>query len=500
MLCILSDQFRINQNFEFSGKPCLLSAERRLGRIARSPAGGLNAARMGPHTTLTGVYTVYGRLHAKLQSMCCDISRRRLKEDAAALNLNAIKDDSIVCTNIRLLSLATLLCCPEKIAANQESSTSSEQTLNDNCKFCLVFELSTTYFGEQKSEKRRLKETLFLCGCFRFDRVSAGSFVFLNDSQEEIIIGESDQHSNTSQNLVKQFVTALLFERKSANNKRITSISFDRCPQKSSHLFSSASDREGRHQKIEKAQEDVSKNLVQMKNMLYSNNDQESQTDIAVAQLAQELYNSHLLLTLINNLTRIEFEAKKDVALATNRYQIAHRRIHLYKSEILFALMKGYEKHDIALNCGSMLPRVRPVRGAGQDHDVVRRVLQLFSIRGGRHVRHRLRRFLHLQRSANPPQIAVRRVPKQRVRPILWRVSQPVKLDQLRNQATIVKAARRDSAGSSQLRGHDAIHQQSGQSEADDDHAELQIAQHPLILPDSTWQMQHVELLGTAVN
>lgn len=70
--------------------------------------------------------------------------------------------------------------------------------------------------------------------------------------------------------------------------------------------------------KIEKAQEDVSKNLVQMKNMLYSNNDQESQTDIAVAQLAQELYNSHLLLTLINNLTRIEFEAKKDVALVFN--------------------------------------------------------------------------------------------------------------------------------------------------------------------------------------
>ena len=69
--------------------------------------------------------------------------------------------------------------------------------------------------------------------------------------------------------------------------------------------------------KLEKAQEDVSKNLVQMKNMLYGNSE-EAQTDIAVAELAQELYKSHLLLTLINNLTRIELEEKKDVALIFN--------------------------------------------------------------------------------------------------------------------------------------------------------------------------------------
>lgn len=70
--------------------------------------------------------------------------------------------------------------------------------------------------------------------------------------------------------------------------------------------------------KAEKAQEDVSKNLViklrfqikkpfstiyfsqvLIKNMLYGTSDAEPQTDYVVAQLSQELYNSNLLLLLI---------------------------------------------------------------------------------------------------------------------------------------------------------------------------------------------------------
>lgn len=76
--------------------------------------------------------------------------------------------------------------------------------------------------------------------------------------------------------------------------------------------------------KAEKAQEDVSKNLVSdahlkvqqkclcfisngilyilqvlIKNMLYGTSDAEPQTDYVVAQLSQELYNSNLLLLLI---------------------------------------------------------------------------------------------------------------------------------------------------------------------------------------------------------
>jgi len=70
---------------------------------------------------------------------------------------------------------------------------------------------------------------------------------------------------------------------------------------------------------ILQAQEDVSKNLLQIKNMLYGTSDAEPQTDIIVAQLAQELYNSNLLLLLIQNLSRIDFEVRQLRKLATGR-------------------------------------------------------------------------------------------------------------------------------------------------------------------------------------
>ncbi|KAL1434733.1 hypothetical protein MTO96_011433 [Rhipicephalus appendiculatus] len=114
--------------------------------------------------------------------------------------------------------------------------------------------------------------------------------------------------------------------------------------------------------KAEKAQEDVSKHLVMMKNMLYGTCDTEPQTDIVVAQLAQELYNTNLLLLLVQNLSKIDFEGKKDVAQIFNnilRRQIGTRSPTVdyicTKPDILFTLIQGYEKQDIALNCGTML-------------------------------------------------------------------------------------------------------------------------------------------------
>jgi calcium binding protein 39 len=96
--------------------------------------------------------------------------------------------------------------------------------------------------------------------------------------------------------------------------------------------------------------------------LLYGTNDTEPQTDIVVSQLAQELYNSNLLLLLIQNLNRIDFEGKKDVAQVFNnvlRRQIGTRSPTVEyictKPEILFTLMAGYEHQEIALNCGTML-------------------------------------------------------------------------------------------------------------------------------------------------
>jgi calcium binding protein 39 len=127
-------------------------------------------------------------------------------------------------------------------------------------------------------------------------------------------------------------------------------------------LKEAASALERGDKKTEKAQEDVSKNLVLIKNMLYGTGDQEPQTDIVLAQLAQELYNSNLLLSLVQNLHKIDFEGKKDVAQIFNnilRRQIGTRTPTVEyictKADILFTLMRGYETQEIALNCGTML-------------------------------------------------------------------------------------------------------------------------------------------------
>ncbi|XP_012876237.1 PREDICTED: calcium-binding protein 39 [Dipodomys ordii] len=113
--------------------------------------------------------------------------------------------------------------------------------------------------------------------------------------------------------------------------------------------------------KAEKATEEVSKNLVAMKEILYGTNEKEPQTE-AVAQLAQELYNSGLLSTLIADLQLIDFEGKKDVAQIFNnilRRQIGTRTPTVEyictQQNILFMLLKGYESPEIALNCGIML-------------------------------------------------------------------------------------------------------------------------------------------------
>lgn len=114
--------------------------------------------------------------------------------------------------------------------------------------------------------------------------------------------------------------------------------------------------------KADKAQEDISKCLSQMKTMMYGSGDSETQTEIVMSQLAQELYNTNLLYLLIINLHRIDFEGKKDVAQIFNnvlRRQIGTRQPSVEylctKPEILETLMKGYEQSDVALHCGTML-------------------------------------------------------------------------------------------------------------------------------------------------
>ncbi|KAJ8350351.1 hypothetical protein SKAU_G00254810 [Synaphobranchus kaupii] len=113
--------------------------------------------------------------------------------------------------------------------------------------------------------------------------------------------------------------------------------------------------------KTEKASEEVSKCLVAMKEILYGTNDKEPHTE-TVAQLSQELYNSGLLIQLVENLQVVDFEGKKDVCQIFNnilRRQIGTRSptVEYFCShqEVLFILLKGYETPQVALNCGIML-------------------------------------------------------------------------------------------------------------------------------------------------
>jgi len=109
-----------------------------------------------------------------------------------------------------------------------------------------------------------------------------------------------------------------------------------------------------------KANEDVSKNLQQIKAILYGDGDPVPEL---IAQLAQETYNTDLLYHLIVNIHRFEFESRKDVVqiFFNNllRRQIGSRLPTVEylgsKSDILFATFAGYENEDIALNTGMVL-------------------------------------------------------------------------------------------------------------------------------------------------
>lgn len=111
----------------------------------------------------------------------------------------------------------------------------------------------------------------------------------------------------------------------------------------------------------EKAIEDVTKQLQACKTILFKVGDQDPQTEL-VAQLSQEFYANDIFLSIVKNLSKLDFEAKKDVVQIFGillRRQIGARFptvdfLHT-KNEVLFVLLKGYEQQDVALNSGMIL-------------------------------------------------------------------------------------------------------------------------------------------------
>ncbi len=81
-----------------------------------------------------------------------------------------------------------------------------------------------------------------------------------------------------------------------------------------------------------------------------------------VAQLAQETYSTDLLHSLVVNISRFEFEARKDVVQIFNnllRRQIGSRyptvEYLCSKPEIIFSTLGGYKNEEVALNTGMIL-------------------------------------------------------------------------------------------------------------------------------------------------
>ncbi|KIJ16228.1 hypothetical protein PAXINDRAFT_75955 [Paxillus involutus ATCC 200175] len=109
-----------------------------------------------------------------------------------------------------------------------------------------------------------------------------------------------------------------------------------------------------------KASEEVSRNIQAIKGVLYG--DGEPVPEL-IAQLAQETYSTDLLLILVQNIARLDFESRKDaVQIFSNllRRQIGARLptveyICAKHEEVIFATLAGYANEEIALNTGMIL-------------------------------------------------------------------------------------------------------------------------------------------------
>lgn len=108
-----------------------------------------------------------------------------------------------------------------------------------------------------------------------------------------------------------------------------------------------------------KSTEEISKNLQQIKSLLIGEGEPIAEV---VAVLAQEMYNTDLMLLLVQHIARFEFEARKDVVQIFNnllRRQIGSRwptvEYLSSKPDIIFAALAGYENEEVALNTGMIL-------------------------------------------------------------------------------------------------------------------------------------------------
>ncbi|KAJ1802835.1 conidiophore development protein hyma [Coemansia sp. RSA 2598] len=118
-------------------------------------------------------------------------------------------------------------------------------------------------------------------------------------------------------------------------------------------------------QQRNKANDEISKNVASMLQILRDGGADKKVPDTTseqVAQLAQEIYTTELLPLLIANLSRLEFETRKEVSIIFGillRRKIGSREptveYLINRPNVLAALICGYGNPDAAIFCGNML-------------------------------------------------------------------------------------------------------------------------------------------------
>lgn len=118
--------------------------------------------------------------------------------------------------------------------------------------------------------------------------------------------------------------------------------------------FDAASDRK-------KLQDETARYLTQVRVILHGDDESEPQPDL-IAQLAQEVYQTDLLLHVILNLHHLEFDSRKDVSTLFStllRRQIGNRSptvdYILGRPKIITALLRGPEVPESCLITGAIL-------------------------------------------------------------------------------------------------------------------------------------------------
>lgn len=113
--------------------------------------------------------------------------------------------------------------------------------------------------------------------------------------------------------------------------------------------------------KYEKAIEDVNKYVTYAKLIICGHEGHPINKD-HVQELAYSIFELDVLILLINNLSRIEFECRKEVvSIFSNllRRQIGSSfptvDYMCLRTDLLFTLLLGYERGEMALSCGQML-------------------------------------------------------------------------------------------------------------------------------------------------